>query len=140
MSRLLDTLLDRAAAALPPDLRAETVVFGSAPMVFAGLKPDVVFDLDLFVSEHAYRRLLEAGFVEDHDERGVPRIMLAPDVEVVMEWPAVTFADVLAAASPTSGSRDLPVAALEHVLAFKLASPRPKDAAEAAVIRQHLQR
>ena len=54
-------------------------------MVFAGLKPDVQFDLDLFVNEANYRRLIEAGFVEDRDERGVPRLMIAKDVEVVKE-------------------------------------------------------
>src|SRR6476620_7516387 len=138
--RLLDTLLERAYAALPADMRAETVVFGSAPMVFAGLKPDVQFDLDLFVDEANYRKLLAAGFVEDRDERGMPRVMIAPEVEVVKEWPAVTFADVLAAATPKAGSRSLPVAALEHVLAFKRISSRPKDQAEAGVIDKHLQR
>jgi hypothetical protein len=67
--KLLDRLLDRAVAVLPESIMERTVVFGSAPMVFAGLKPDVNFDLDLFVSEHDYQVLLAAGFAQDADER-----------------------------------------------------------------------
>ena len=59
--KLLTQLLDRAVAAVPPRLHGRVVVFGSAPMVFAGLKPDVTFDLDLFVDDATYRDLLGAG-------------------------------------------------------------------------------
>ena len=136
--RLLDQLLDRAVAAIPAHLHEHVVVFGSAPMVFTGLKPDVTFDLDLFVSVDAYRALLDASFVEDQDERGLPRIMVAEAVEVVATWPGVTFDEVLAASAPTEGSRGLRVAALEHVLAFKVISEREKDQREAEVIRRAL--
>jgi hypothetical protein len=133
--RLLDQLLDRAVAAIPTHLHEHVVVFGSAPMVFAGLKPDVLFDLDLFVSGEAYQALLGAGFREDQDERDLPRIMVAEAVEVVSTWPGVTFAEVLVASAPTEGSRGLRVAALKHVLAFKVISEREKDLREAEVIR-----
>jgi hypothetical protein len=133
--RLLDQLLDRAASVIPSHLHEHIVIFGSAPMVFAGLKPDVTFDLDLFVSEAVYLALLDAGFVEDKDERGLPRIMVAEAVEVVSTWPGVTFAGVFAASAPRSGSRGLRVAALEHVLAFKTISSREKDQREAEIIR-----
>jgi hypothetical protein len=136
--RLLDTLLSRAVAALPESLRDRVVVFGSAPMVFAGLKPDVTFDLDLFVSGATYEALLRAGFAADRDERGLPRIMVAEAVEVVGIWPGVTFEEVFAAAAPRDGSRGLRVAALEHVLAFKTISEREKDQREAEVIRAAL--
>jgi hypothetical protein len=51
--RRLETLFDRALAVLPAHLRNHVVVFGSAPMVLAGLKPDVG-DLDLFVCRQRY--------------------------------------------------------------------------------------
>jgi len=135
---LLDTLLDRAVAILPARLHDGVVVFGSAPMVFAGLKLDVTFDLDLFVSQDAYRALLDGGFTEDHDERDLPRIMVAEAVEVVSTWPGVDFEEVLAKSSPREGSRGLRVAALEHVLVFKTISSRDKDQREADVIRKAL--
>jgi hypothetical protein len=78
--KLLDRLLDRAVAVLPESIRERVVVFGSAPMVFAGLKPDVMFDLDLFVSEPDYETLMAGGFAQDADERGLPRIMIADAV------------------------------------------------------------
>jgi hypothetical protein len=135
---LLDQLLDRAVAAIPANLHEHVVVFGSAPMVFAGLKPDVLFDLDLLTSVIAYEALLDAGFKEDQDERGLPRVMVAEAVEVVSTWPGVTFAEVLAASAPRDGSRGLRVAALEHVLAFKAISSREKDQREAELIRRAL--
>lgn len=136
--KLLDTLLDRAVAILPARLRDGVVVFGSAPMVFAGLKPDVTVDLDLFASEDAVRGLLDGGFTEDHDERGLPRIMVAEAVEVVSTWPGVDFEEVHAKSSPREGSRGLRVAALEHVLVFKTISPRDEDQREADVVRKAL--
>jgi hypothetical protein len=136
--RLLDQLLDRAVAVLPAHVHEHVVVFGSAPMVFAGLKPDVMFDLDLFVSGEAYQALLGAGFREDQDERGLPRVMVAEAVEVVSTWPGVVFDEALAASARRDGSRGLRVAALEHVLAFKIISEREKDLREAEVIRTAL--
>jgi hypothetical protein len=138
--KLLDQLLDRAVAAIPARLHDRVVVYGSAPMVFAGLKQDVVFDLDLFVDEETYEALLGTGFAESDDERGLPRIMVAEAVEVVRAWAGVTFGEVFAASALREASRGLRVAALEHVLAFKGISPREKDAREADVIRRALGR
>jgi hypothetical protein len=121
----LAELLDRATAAIPPELHDRVVVYGSAPMVFAGLKSDVSFDLDLFVDEPTYRALLDSGFQEDHDERGLARIMVAEAVDRSMV---------------REGSRGLRVAALEDVLAFKVISEREKDRQEANVIREALRR
>jgi hypothetical protein len=131
----LDVLLDRAAQAIPAELREHVVVFGSAPMVFAGLKPDVTFDLDLFVSDEAYVALLAGCAKEDDDERGLPRIMVAEAVEIVRTWAGVTFDEVLAASAPCEGSRGFRVAALKHVLAFKAISEREKDRREAEILR-----
>ena len=136
--RLLDQLLDRAVAAIPAELHEHVVIFGSAPMVLAGLKPDVTFDLDLFVSVTAYEALLAVGFNADHDERGLPRIMVADAVEVVLLWPGLRFEDVFATSAPRERSRGLRVAALEHVLAFKAISGREKDQRESEVIRRAL--
>jgi hypothetical protein len=136
--RLLDQLLERALAVLPAHLHDRVVLFGSAPMVFAGLKPDVTFDLDLFVDDETFHALQTAGFSKDADERGLPRIMVADAVEVVSTWPGTVFEEVFAAAMPREGSRGLRVAALEHVLAFKAISDREKDRREAEVIRRAL--
>ncbi len=136
--KFLAELLDRAVAAIPPGLHGRVVVFGSAPMVFAGLKPDVTFDLDLFVDDATHRELLGAGFQEDLDERGLPRIMVAEAVEVVSIWPGVTFEEVLGRSMVREGSHGLRVAALEDVLAFKVISSREKDQLEADILRTHL--
>jgi hypothetical protein len=136
--KLLGHLLDRGIAVIPSHLHDRVVVFGSAPMVFAGLKPDVTFDLDLFASEETYEALLALGFVEDQDERGLPRIMVAEAVEVVSTWPGVIFDEVFAASAPRDGSRGLRVAALQHVLAFKAISAREKDQREAEILRHAL--
>jgi hypothetical protein len=65
-------LLERAVEAIPVRLQGRVVVFGSAPLVFAGLKPDVTLDLDLFVDDPTYRAPPDVGFKEDLDERGLP--------------------------------------------------------------------
>ena len=50
LMRRLDQLFGRAVSLGETiSLHGRVVVFGSAPMVSAGLKPDVMFDLDLFV-------------------------------------------------------------------------------------------
>jgi hypothetical protein len=134
----LGQLLDRAIGAIPEHLHDRVVVFGSAPMVFAGLKPDVTFDLDLLVDDVAYGALLDAGFHEDHDDRGLPRILVAEAVEVVSTWPGVTVDDVLERSAVQPGSRGLRVAALDDVLAFKSISAREKDQREAEMVRAHL--
>jgi hypothetical protein len=136
--KLLDQLLDRAVSAIPARLHDGIVIFGSAPMVFAGLKPDVTFDLDLFVDHSTYLALFDVGFKADADERGLPRIMVAEAVEVVDTWPGLEFADVFARAASADGSRGLRVAALEDVLAFKIISDREKDQREAVIIRAAL--
>jgi hypothetical protein len=132
----LELLLDRALAVLPAHLRDQVVVFGSAPMVLAGLKPDVG-DLDFFVSEKTFEELVAAGFVAD-EKLGHPRIVLAEDVEVFKTWPGLGFGEVYAEAVPVEGSRGLRVASLRHVLAFKLVTNREKDRADVEVLRRIL--
>jgi hypothetical protein len=138
--KLLDRLLDAAVAALPEDLRAHVVIFGSAPMVFAGLKPDVKNDLDLFVSDQTFGRLFAAGFSPDEQRPDVPRIALATDVEVFKTWLGVTFPETYAASAACEGSRGLRVASLHHVLAFKLASNREKDQPDISILQQAIRR
>jgi hypothetical protein len=124
--RLLDQLLQRAADAIPEHLRDRAVVFGSAPMVFAGIKDDVKNDLDIFVADETFEALLALGFKSDEQKPGVPRIALADDVEVYKTWLGVGFSEVYASAAPQPGSHGLRVATLEHVLGFKLAS-KPRE-------------
>ena len=76
-------------------------------MVFAGLKPDVTFDLDLFVDEGTYRALLAHGFVEDRDERGCPRIMVAAAV-VMIPARLGGYGHVFAVAASTLGRHSPP--------------------------------
>ena len=130
----LDLLLDRAMAVLPAHLRDRVVVFGSAPMVLARLKPDVN-DLDLFVSETAFEELVAAGFRADENRLGFLHIVLADDVEVFKSWPGVRFDEVDAEAAPVEGSRGFRVATLRHVLQYKLATNRDKDQADIEVLR-----
>ena len=52
----LRTLLAAAAAAIRPEERAHVIVFGSAPLVLAGLKHEDVNDLDLFTSAATFER------------------------------------------------------------------------------------
>jgi hypothetical protein len=138
--RLLDALLDAAIRNLPVDLREGVVVFGSAPMVFAGLKPDVANDLDLFVSEETFRGLVGAGRVPVDPGSGVPRIALAEKVDVFDTWPGVDFREAYAASATRAGSRGLRVASLDHVLASKLASDRAKDRTDIEILRRALSR
>lgn len=136
--RRLDMLLDRATAVLPDHIRDRVVVFGSAPMVLARLKPDVN-DLDLFVTETTFEELVAAGFRAD-EKLGHPRIVLADDVEAFKSWPGVGFDEVDAEAAPVEGSRGFRVATLRHVLAYKLATNREKDQPDIEVLRRVLGR
>jgi hypothetical protein len=130
----LDTLLDRARAVLPEHLRDHVVVFGSAPMVLAGLKPDVG-DLDLFVGETTFDELVAAGFRANENQLGYLHVVLDEDVEIFQTWPGVGFDEVYAEAAPVEGSRGLRVATLRHVLQYKLALGREKDLADVEVLR-----
>ena len=133
----LDLLLDRAVAVLPEHLRDHVAAFGSAPMVLAGLKPDVN-DLDLFVSDASFGELVAAGFVAHENQLGFLHIVLADDIEVFKTWPGVGFDEVHAKAAPVEGSRGLRVATLGHVLAFKLITNREKDRADVEVLRRRI--
>lgn len=133
----IDLLLARAVAALPARLHAGVVVFGSAPMVMAGLRPDVN-DLDLFVSAETFTDLIVGGRPPDELRPGVPRIVLAEDVEVFKTWLGVEFPEVYAASAPREGSCGLRVAALRHVLAFKTARNGEKDLGDIEILRRAL--
>jgi hypothetical protein len=136
MKSLAELLAD-AVEKLPGPYHDRVVVFGSAPMVLAGLK-DKVNDLDLFTSVEAFDSLVMQGFVADED-RGIPRIRLAPDVSLYKDWPGVRFWDVFSYASISSSSMGLKVASLHHMLAFKLERNDPaKDAADIERLRRLL--
>ncbi|MDP1826605.1 MAG: hypothetical protein Q8L48_25265 [Archangium sp.] len=134
---LLDQLLDRACTTLASHLRSGLVIFGSAPIVLAGLKPDVR-DLDFFVSDETFAALVGAGFVANVQDPSVPKIALAEDVDVFKTFPGVEFPDVFASAAPGKGSRGFHVASLRHVLAFKVTRNKPKDQEDIALIRKVL--
>jgi hypothetical protein len=134
----LNRLLDATLAALPSHLRDKIVIFGSAPLVFAGLHADVTTDLDLFVSDETFDAIAKAGFAPDEVKPGIPRIVLADKVEVYKTWLEVAFPEVDAAAAPCEGSRGLRVASLAHVLAYKLVCGREKDREDIAALKQRL--
>jgi hypothetical protein len=133
--RTLDTLIDRAILALPRHLHDRVVVFGSAPMVLAGLKPDVRNDLDMFVSAETFAELKGAGFQCDEQRPDVPRIILAQGVDVFRTWLGVAFPEVYAESAVQDGSHGLRVATLQHVLKSKLMSSRDKDHADIALLQ-----
>jgi hypothetical protein len=135
----LDFLLVTAAAAIPSHLRDLVVVFGSAPMVLAGLRPDVN-DLDLFVSEDTFSELVAHGFRSDEPRPGVPRIVIAEHVDAFKTWLGVSFADVYAASAVHKSSCGLRVADLRHVYAFKTARNGEKDRSDIAILEQVFER
>ena len=135
--RALDPLLALAEARVPSGLRRTLIVFGTAPLALAGLRPGVR-DLDLFASEGDFSALVAAGHPLDAARPEAPIVRLGEGVEVYRTWAGVSFAAVDAAAREQPGSRGFRVASLAHVLAYKVAAGRPKDADDVALLRRVL--
>jgi hypothetical protein len=133
----LDPLLTLAEERVPPGWRRSVIVFGTAPLALAGLRPGVR-DLDLLASEGAFAALVGAGHALDTSRPEAPIVRLADGVEVYRTWVGVGFAEVDAEAREVPGSRGWRVASLGHVLAYKVAAGRPKDADDIALLQRVL--
>lgn len=121
---------------LPGHLRDGVVVFGSAPLVLAGMRA-TARDLDLFASATTFADLVALGFELRDESRGVVCVRLAAQVSVYKTWPGAVFSKVYARAAPCPGSLGLRVASLEHVLAYKRVRNAEKDAADILLLQEH---
>jgi hypothetical protein len=126
-------LLATAAARLGPTRSGRAIVFGSGPLLLAGL-PRQPRDLDLFVAEDLYAELLAELGAEQRDDQGHPFLSLAPGVEVWRSFPGVAWEQVAARSRLDSRSHGLRVADLSHVRSTKLALGRPRDMADIQLI------
>lgn len=118
--------LRRATSKIPAELVGRCIVFGSAPLVLAGLKDDSN-DLDLFVDGETYAALIGSGFNKVEVKPGVWALDIAEGVEAFETWVGVGFSEVSSDAVPRRGSEGFRVASLKHVHKFKSCSNREKD-------------
>ena len=129
-------LIEIALRLLPKRFHDHVVVFGSAPLVFAGLS-ESLRDLDLLVSEDVFAELIAAGFSASEPAPGVALIQLE-NVEVYRAWPEANFDELHADARATAQSGGLRVVSLRHTLALKLATNREKDQRDIQLLRDAL--
>ena len=116
------------------------VVFGSCPLAVVHIRE--ANDIDLLVSEEVFIKLREAGWQELH--KSPHDIPLVHDVfEAHDNWnfssyrPSPTLSQLLASAKVVDG---IPFASLEEVRKWKVASHRPKDIVDIALIDAYLQK
>jgi hypothetical protein len=128
----IEQLLATAASRLGPARSGRAIVFGSAPLLLAGL-PRQPRDLDLFVSEDLYLELLEE-LHEECDEQGHTFLLLADGVEVWSSFPGVRWEQVAGRARLDPRTSGLRVADLADVRATKAALGRPRDLADIQLI------
>jgi hypothetical protein len=128
----IESLLATAAERLGPSRSGRAIVFGSAPLVLAGL-PRQPRDLDLFVSEDLYRELRE-DIEEEVDDQGHSFLRLADDIEVWSSFPGVCWEQVAGRSRLDPRTSGLRVADLADVRATKAALGRPRDLADIQLI------
>jgi hypothetical protein len=112
--------------------RESYAVFGSGPLAARGLRESG--DLDIIVSPALWTDLAQRYPVRHKAEWAA---VMIGDIEVWDRWhPAAgPVADLLAGAEEIRGYRFV---RLDRVLAWKEAAGRPKDRADAALIRRYL--
>ena len=117
------------ALGLPRDSYA---VFGSGPLGARGLRESG--DLDIIVSPALWAELAQRYPIR---HKGDIAAVVIGDVEVWDRWHPVAgpVADLIAGAEEIRGYRFV---RLDKVLAWKEAAGRPKDRADAALIRHYL--
>ncbi len=129
----LETLIATAARTLGPTRSGRAIVFGSAPLVLAGL-PRKPRDLDLFVSEDLYQELAKELLPEHTDEQGHRFLLLAEGIEVWSSFPGVSWEQASGRARLDPRTSGLKVADLVDVRATKVALGRPRDLADIELI------
>ncbi len=129
----IESLTAVAARHLGPNRAGRAIVFGSGPLVLAGL-PRQPRDLDLFVSEDLYQELAEEDRPEQLDDKGHAYLLLADDIEVWSSFPGVSWDQVSARARLDPRTSGIRVADLADVRATKAALGRPRDLADIQLI------
>ena len=129
----IESLLVDAARLLGPHRSGRAIVFGSAPMVLAGL-PRQPRDIDLFVPPELYQELLDDGGDERSDDQGHSYLLLDEGVEVWSSFPGVSWAQVAARSRLDPRSAGLRIADLSDVRRYKVALGRPRDLADIQLI------
>lgn len=129
----LESLLATAAHRLGPTRTGRAIVFGSAPLVLAGL-PRQPRDLDLFVAEDLYSELLADQCTEHTDDQGHRYLLLAERIEAWGSFPGVSWDQVAGRARLDPRTSGLRVADLVDVRATKVALGRPRDLADIQLI------
>ncbi|MEE1930200.1 hypothetical protein V1J52_18755 [Streptomyces sp. TRM 70351] len=113
------------------------VVAGSGPLLAHGLR-DGVGDLDVVARGAAWEKALSRADPSPASS-GHGRVvrLFGGDIEVFDRWlPGVPEPDVLIDSAELV--QDIPFCPLRTVLAWKTASPRPKDMADIALINAYL--
>jgi hypothetical protein len=125
-SRLVQSLLE----SIPIDLLRDAVIFGSTAITLHRIDLHrAIDDLDVFISEAAFSGLRRHPGVLERRKYGKSCLTLAnrEAVELWPSFPGVEFESIKSRACPVEGSRQLPVAALPDLAAWKKAQGRPKD-------------
>jgi hypothetical protein len=128
-----EDLLAVASQRLGPDRCSRAIVFGSGPLLLAGL-PRQPRDLDLYVATDLYQQLLAEGLPEQQDAEGHAYLELAPGIELWPSFPTVSWEQVSARARLDSRTHGLRVADLSHVRSVKISLGRPRDLADVQLI------
>lgn len=112
------------------------VVFGSGPMVAAGIRE--TDDIDMFVTTEVWQSLKDAGWRQI--DKGVDDRPLARDVfDVHDNWNFSFYAATLAYLLETADTFDgVPFASLDEVRKWKIASGREKDLRDIELIDKYL--
>ncbi len=129
-------MIRQALQAIPKDILAEAVIFGSSAIVLNGvdLKREVD-DLDIFVSDATYSRLAALASKTEEKAPNVVALKLGPpNIEILKEFPGVDHAAVLRNAAPRESSGGMLVASLEDLMRWKSAQNREKDRNDIAII------
>ena len=137
----LTQLLETLATKVREDLRDNYVIFGSAVAVLRGI--DLrrhVENLDVFVSEHYFRSILNCFDLRSRLADGVRIEYLnpAPDVEIHKSFSGVTFNKVRENATIPDGCHGFPVASLEHLRVTKFSRWSCIDRRDIACISDYM--
>jgi hypothetical protein len=128
-----EVLVNVQQLGLPAD---SYVVFGSAPMVMAGLRE--TDDIDLFVTEPLFEQLAGRGWEHVSTADGTESLRRGV-FEAFTSWQFGTYApqvaELLGRADPFGG---VPFASLRDVKKWKTARGREKDLRDCALIDTHL--
>jgi hypothetical protein len=138
---LADTLRETAILLLPEE-RQGVIIFGSSALMLHGVDLGrEIDDLDLFVSEAAFKRMasrFELKSKDGKDGEKVPYLEPLEGVEIHQSFPGVHFHDALAHASKPETAGGLLLGSLHDIRKWKIAQGRDKDLRDVEAIDNHL--